>query len=496
MDGGDVRYAVNAGVSIAYQVFGSGPRDLVFVCGTMSHLELWWSDPLATQMLERLARFARVIVFDKPGTGLSDPVPAAPTVDQRTNDLVAVMDAASSERAVLLGFSEGGVPTITLAATQPERVEALVLASTWVAADWHPGRGLSVEPYDRVWAALDAATDDWGKGLLLQAMAPTWAANPVYRKVLGSIERACMSPGMARSVLQGTHGIDLLPAAQAVRVPTLVLHSPDEQFIRPEMGEELARVIDGATLRPLRGPDHLLWIHNSELLPEAIEEFLTGVRPHRDDDRVMTTVVFTDIVGSTRRLAELGDASWTRVLQAHDARMDQLLEIYGGESVNHTGDGRMARFARPARALRFASAMSAAAPALGLEIRIGVHTGECELVGADVRGLTVTIAARVAALAGAGEVLTTSTVRDLVIGSGLGFVARGEHELKGVPGTWQLLACVEDLPGPLVASGYDTDVRHPAGLAEPPTLGERAIVAGARRAPGALRRVLRVANRR
>lgn len=469
----DVRYAQNAGISIAYQVFGGGPRDLLFVCGTMSHLELWWSDPLASAMLERLGTFSRVIFFDKPGTGLSDPIPAAPTIDQRVADLVAVLDAAGSERAVILGYSEGGIPATVLAATQPHRVEALVLLDSVAAMDWTSDSDVRPEEYSRIWAILDKACARWGEGVLISAMAPTWSANPGYRAVLPAIEQACMSPGMARSVLQGYHGLDARDAAASVRLPTLVLHCEHDQLVPAALGRDLARRIDGAVFVSLAGPDHLVWIHNSEALPDAIEEFLTG-QPHgpRDDDRVLTTVVFTDIVDSTKQLAAVGDARWRALRDDHDRRMDHLLSRLGGESVQHTGDGRLVRFARPARAVRFAAAMVEQAGAVGLRIRVGIHAGECEVTtDGDLLGLAVHIAARVASTAEPSEVLVSSTVKDLVIGSGLSFTARGEHKLKGAPGSWMLHRYDGDRPGPLVASGYETDVRQPLSADELATAG-------------------------
>jgi class 3 adenylate cyclase/pimeloyl-ACP methyl ester carboxylesterase len=491
VDGGDVRYAQNAGVSIAYQVIGDGPEDLVFVCGTMSHLQLWWAEPLATLMLSRLAGFARVIMFDKPGTGLSDPVAGAPTIEQRASDVLAVMDAAQSAHAVLVGFSEGGIPSITLAATRPDRVRALVLLSAWVASEFDPELGLPREIFDRIWAALDTGCARWGEGTLLTAMAPSWAAHPVYSRLLPSIERACMSPGMARSILQAMHGYDVREAAAAVHVPTLVLHAP-ETLVDMQLGVDLARRIDGATFVELAGPDHLPWIHNAEAIPDEIETFLTGAAPRdRDDGRVMTTVVFTDIVNSTQLAAAGGDERWRSILAAHDERMDELLPRFDGVAIKHTGDGRMARFARPARALRFALAMTDSVTEFGLEIRVGVHTGECEITNADVRGLSVHIAARVAGLAGPGEVLTTSTVRELVIGSGIAFTDRGRHKLKGVPGEWNLVRCDGDRPASRHA--YDTDARSPteSGASDRPLrLRDRAVVFAAQRAPRLTRTAL------
>jgi len=458
----NVQYAQNAGINIAYQVFGSGPRDLVLVCGTMSYLDLFWSEPRTTDMLERLGRFSRVILFDKPGTGLSDPLPGAPTLEQRTDDITAVMDAAGSERAVIVGYSEGGLPAIMLASTRPHRVEALVLLETLPAMDWADDIAEVTEAdYERMWAVMDEACERWGQGGFLSALAPTWAGDPFYGPLLGPVERTCMSPGMARSVLQGYHGMDVREAAAAVRVPTLVLHAP-ETFVIQELGRDLHRRIEGSTYVELVGPDHLVWVHNAERFPQAVEEFLTGhVSGPNDDDRILTTVVFTDIVDSTQRLAALGDAGWRRVLGEHDRRMDQLLADYGGVGVKHTGDGRFSHFARPARAVRFAMEMTQAARSTGLEIRAGIHTGECETVGHDLFGMTVNVGARLASLASPGEVLVSSTVKDLVLGSGLGFVPRGQHELKGVPGSWLLHACERDRPGPLLIHGYETDVREP-----------------------------------
>jgi pimeloyl-ACP methyl ester carboxylesterase len=492
----DVRYAQNAGVSIAYQVFGDGPRDLVFVCGTMSHLELWWGDPGATTMLERLGRFSRVVLFDKPGTGLSDPVPAVPTVDQRTADVVAVMDTVGSEQAVIVGYSEGGFPAMTLAATQPNRVEALVLLSTTACTFWTDDIGVPPERIDVLWDVLERAWSDWGAGILMSGFAPSWVRHPAYRHMLGSIERTCMSPGMARSVLEGMRGVDMREVAAAIRVPTLVLHPP-ESFLPQALGRDLARRIQGARFVALQGADHLPWIHNAEAMPDAVEEFITGQRgAPRDDDRLLTTIVFTDIVDSTGQVAAAGDARWRTVLAEHDRRMDELLQRFEGRGLKHTGDGRLADFTRPARAVRFGVAMRDAARAAGLEIRVGIHTGECEEVNRDLVGLAVHIGARIAATARPSEVLVSSTVKDLVIGSGLAFSPRGEHELKGAPGRWALFSCDGDRPGPLVSSGYETDVRQerPPNDVTPTPLRDRVFLATAR-APRVARRLLQASNR-
>ena len=458
-----MRYASNGGVSIAYQVLGDGPRDLLFVCGTMSHLELWWSDPQATAMLERLASFSRLIIFDKPGTGLSDPIPAAPTLDQRTADLVSVLDAVGSERATLIGYSEGGLPAIVLAATQPERVDALVLLDAAVAMEWHPDLDVPASLYERVWAIFDEACDRWGEGVLTSAMSPTMRDDPRRRDLLPVIERTCMSPGMARSVLQGYRGLDARGAAATVHVPTLVLHCADDELVPAAVGRDAARRIPGATYVELAGADHFVWLHNSEAVPAAIERFLTGRSSIvRDDDRILTTICFTDIVDSTATLAAMGDARWRAILADHDRRMDELLGQLNGKAVKHTGDGRLVHFERPARAVRFAAAMAEEAKASGIELRAGIHTGECEVVGDDLIGVAVNVAARICSAAAPGQVLVSSTVRDLVVGSGLRLVPVGAHDLKGLADRWELHRYDCDDPGPLTHRGYETDVRNPA----------------------------------
>lgn len=461
MDVPKVRYAQNAGVNIAYQIVGEGPRDLLFVCGTMSHIDLWWSYAQARSMIETLAAIGRLIIFDKPGTGLSDPIPAAPTIDQRAADLLAVLDAAGSQSAVIIGYSEGALPSVVLAATQPQRVEALVLLDAPLTFEWTDDLPVPKERYDAIWRMFDDACEHWGDGILAAAMAPSWATDTARREVLGAVERTCMSPGMARSILQGYRGLDVRPLTPAVHVPTLVLHCSGSGGLVPtELGLDSASRIVGAVLRWLRGSDHLVWIQNATLVPKLIEEFLTGrAAAPRDDDRVLTTVVFTDIVDSTARLEGIGDAEWRRLLADHDRRMDGLLVRYGGEAVKHTGDGRLVHFPRPARAVRFSAEMVEEARRCGLAIRAGIHTGECESVNGDLLGLAVNIASRMTDLAGAGEVVVSSTVKDLVIGSGLSFDDIGDHELKGLSGSWRVHRFIADNPGPLVFAGYETDVR-------------------------------------
>ena len=457
-----VRYADNAGLSIAYQVVGDGPRDLLLVCGTTSHLDGWWAFHRSRTMVERLASFSRLILFDKPGTGLSDPVPAAPTIDQRTADLVAVLDAVGSERATLIGYSEGGIPSVVLAATRPERVESLVLLDAPLVMDWNGSLPIPEERLEHCWRVFEDACAAWGEGILGAALNPVLASDPAMIEVLGALERACMSPAMARSVLMGYHGIDVTEIARGVHVPTLVLHlDSDDAFVPREQGPFSAELIEGAVFETLRGSDHFVWLDNADLVPELIEEFVTGhAASPRDDDRILATVVFTDIVESTARLVAGGDAAWRSLLADHDERLDVLLERYGGEEVKHTGDGRLVSFSRPARAVRFAAEMVQEARRCGLQIRAGVHTGECERVGDDLIGFAVNAAARITSVAGPGEVVVSTTVKELVVGSGLSFDAIGARELKGLSEPWLLYRYEVDRPGPLVADGYDTDVRN------------------------------------
>jgi len=299
---------------------------------------------------------------------------------------------------------------------------------------------------------------------------------------------------MARSVLQGIHGVDLRDVAAAIRVPTLVLHAP-EQFVPQGLGRDLARRIDGARFVELDGPDHLPWTHSCERLPAEVERFVTGEhRGRSDSDRVLTTIVFTDIVESTRQLSQVGDARWRTILAEHDRRMDELLDRFEGTAVKHTGDGRLAHFSRPARAVRFAASMVDSARAVGLEIRVGIHVGECELVDGDLFGMAVNICARLASLGGAGEILTSSTVKDLVIGSSISLAPQGEHELKGAPGRWAVYRYEGDRPGAVVGEGYDVDERNRAPEAMVPQTRrrDRALLNVARSAPGAARRALRL----
>jgi class 3 adenylate cyclase len=433
------RYAKSGDGHIAYQVVGEGPFDLVLVPGFVSNVEHYWEMPGVPEIMERLAGFSRLILWDKRGTGLSDPVSQVPTLEERMDDLRAVMDAAGSERAALYGISEGGPMAILFAATYPERVRSLVLYGTtprFSQGDDFP-HGWSPE---RVEGMLDEIERDWGEGALLEDFAPSYAQDEQMREVWGRYERAGASPSMGRAVLEALAEIDVRPLLDSVHVPTLVLHRTGDRIAAVEGARLIAETIPGARIVEFEEPDHLPMVGDVDALLDEIGEFLTGVRPARPTDRVLATVLFTDIVGSTQRAAELGDRNWRGVLERHDALVRRELHRHQGREVKTVGDGFLATFDGPARAIQCALAAEQGVRDLGIRIRAGLHTGECERMGEDVAGMAVNIGARVAALAGPGDVLVSSTVKDLVVGSGIEFSERGEQVLKGVPGAWRLFA--------------------------------------------------------
>jgi pimeloyl-ACP methyl ester carboxylesterase len=436
----ETRYAPSGGVHIAYQVFGSGELDLILVNGFTSHVELIWEYPPAARMLEGLASFARVITFDRRGSGLSDPVAEAPTLEERMDDVRAVMDAAGSERAALLGISEGVSMSLLFAATYPDRARALVCyggTARSTAADDYPW-ALPAEAL--VESAIELVAPHWGQGAILEIAAPSHADDPEARAFFGRMERASMSPGMLPLLVQMFLDIDVRNVVPSVHVPTLVLHRRHDHLVNVRNGRWLAEHLPNARLVELEGTDHLPWYEHPETLLGEIQEFLTGTAYAPEPDRVLATLLFTDIVDSTKTASELGDQRWRELLQRHQEVTRDALRRFKGDEVKSTGDGFLARFDGPARAITCARAILDASEELGIRVRAGAHTGECELIGDDVGGIAVHIAARVSALAGPGEVLVSRTVRDLVAGSGIQFVDRGTHTLKGVPDSWQLLA--------------------------------------------------------
>jgi class 3 adenylate cyclase len=432
------RYARAGDVSIAYQVVGSGPVDVVFAPGFISHVELTWEDPLWTPHYERLASFSRLVLFDKRGTGLSDPVPGPATLDERTDDLLAVMDAAESERAAIFGISEGGSMAALFAATFPQRTSSLVLYGAWPRMLRAPDFPFGIEPKEL--AKLVALADRWGEGVALSSFAPSLASDPRARESWARLQRAAASPGMVRDLFRLYPDLDIRDILPAIRAETLVLHRAGDRVVPVGCGRYLAEHIPGARYVELQGDDHLWIAGDTDALLDEVEEFVTGSRHSPEPDRILATILFTDIVGSTEQAAVTGDQRWAAVLAAHHAAVRRQLERFRGREIDTAGDGFFVAFDGPARGIRCAVAIRDAVRSLGLEIRAGLHTGECEKVGDKLTGIAVNVGARVVGLAGSGEVLVSSTVVDLVAGSGLVFEDRGEHELKGVPGPRRLFA--------------------------------------------------------
>ena len=432
------RYAKSGDVSIAYQVFGEGPVDLVFVPGFVSNVDFYWEVPALQHLMERLGSFARVVIWDKRGTGLSDPVKEVPTLDERVDDMKAVMEAVGLERAAFLGVSEGGPMSLLFAASHPERTAALVLygSSPRFAAspDWEWGW---TEP--EITEILDEIERGWGDGAVIKYFGPSQIDNEAVLHAWGRYQRAGASPAMARAVLEAVAEIDCRDILSAISVPTLILHPTEDLVASVQAGRYMAQHIPGAQLVELPG-EHLLIMLEPDLIVDEIEQFLTGVRHESPSNRILATVMFTDIVGSTVRAAELGDHRWRDLLATHDAAVRQELKRFDGREVKTTGDGFLATFAAPSRAIACACAVRDSVHQFGIDVRVGLHTGECEIMGDDIGGLAVHTGARVAAHAGPGEVLVSSTVKDLVAGARIGFADRGAHELKGVPGEWRLFA--------------------------------------------------------
>jgi class 3 adenylate cyclase len=437
----ETRYARSKDGDVAYQVVGEAPLDLVFIPSWLSNVEAMWEEPSLARFLHRLGTFSRLLCFDKRGSGVSDPVTpgAVPTLEQWMQDVRVVMDAAGSGRAVILGCAEGGPMAMLFAATHPDRTAALILFDTAarMLRDVDYPWGL---PPDRVPRVLARLRDDWGTGNVADVLAPSMAGDARFRRWLGRYERLAIPPQAHIPMYASHFEWDLRPALPSIRVPTLVLHRTGNRYIRVGNGRYLAEHIPGAQYVELPGDDHLFFVGDTEAVLAEIETFVTGVRPTPELDRVLATVLFTDIVGSTERAAASGDRAWHALLDTHDAIVRRELERHRGREVKTTGDGFLATFDGPARAILCARDIRDGLRPLGLEIRAGLHTGECELLSDDVRGVAVHIAARVAASAAPGEVIVSGTVKDLVAGSGIRFVDRGAHALQGVPGAWRLFA--------------------------------------------------------
>jgi pimeloyl-ACP methyl ester carboxylesterase/class 3 adenylate cyclase len=442
----ETRYAKTSDdVHIAYQVVGGGSIDIVFVMGWTTHIEGMWQEPRLATFLTRLASMGRLILFDRRGLGLSDRVAGdvLPTLETRMDDVRAVMDAVGSERAAVIGVSEGGPLSMLFAATYPERTSSLILFGTMARFAWAPDFPWGQTPetlrdeldrYDRLWGTPELAAQE-----LHGWASPSSADDPELVAWLAHYTRSAASPGAAIALSRMNHEIDVRHVLGVIHVPTLVLARTGDRDFPIEATRQLADGIHGAQLVEFPGDDHFFWIGDADALLSQIERFLRGVRDDEAElDRVLATVLFTDIVGSTERAAAIGDRRWGEALETHHGRIRALLSRFRGTEIDTAGDGFLATFDGPIRAARCALAATEAVKDAGVEIRAGLHTGEVELAGGSIRGLAVHIGARVAALAGASEVLASSTVKDLVAGSTLRFDDAGEHELKGVPGTWHL----------------------------------------------------------
>jgi class 3 adenylate cyclase/pimeloyl-ACP methyl ester carboxylesterase len=494
---GETSYAPCGELSLAYQVFGEGPVELVFVGPMVSHVELFWTLPEYKAFFEQLATFCRVLVFDKAGVGLSDPIPKVRLLEERAAEIEAVMDAAGFGNPVLFGMSEGGPQAIMFAAERPERTRALILygsfafvpgGSSWDDLDGDPAElraryfpefgekyTLSTTQIGRLQEMTRGARSAWGSG----ATVKCWFPSVRSMRQLGMVERMAASPGMLRATLESSLRIDVRPILPTLIAPTLVIHAR-EDLMPVQCGRYLADHIPGARYLEVDGTEHAPWFTEPDRILTGIEEFLTGSHAAPSQShRALRTVLFTDIVASTQKAAATGDERWRAVLQNFDEITTEITDRFGGEVVKSTGDGHLITFDGPTQAIRCAEALRAAAERLAVEIRAGIHTGECELLGTDIGGIAVHIAARIVGQAAAGEIVVSRTVRDLVVGSGTSFEDRGTVELRGVPGSWQLL--VVDHNGPRAGSAE-------AELASMATPGPRTAMRSADRAVGVMAR--------
>jgi class 3 adenylate cyclase len=433
-------YTRSGDLHIAYQVIGEGPIDLVYVPSWISQVEHYWDEPIVAGYFNRLASFSRLIMFDRRGSGLSDPVPNAPTLEEQMDDVVAVMDAAGSEQAAVFALLEGGAMAALFAATHPERTSALVLYEAQPRMSWAEDYDWAMRREDREAYLRDGGLG-WGDGSRILALSPKSANNPRLKRWYARLERLAASPGTAAALMRMNADVDVRAVLPSIQVPTLVLHRPADRFIDVRHSRYLAEHIKGAKFVELPGDETLPFGADAESELDEIEEFLTGARHVSDAERILATVMFSDIVDSTARAAEMGDRRWRDLLQSIEGAVGRELTRFRGRAVKTMGDGFLATFDGPARGIRCATAIrDAALGQFGLQVRSGLHTGEIELIGDDVGGIAVHIGARVGSSAGPGEVLVSGTVKDLVVGSGIPFEDRGERELKGVPGTWRLWA--------------------------------------------------------
>lgn len=427
------QYAKNGDIHVAYQVFGEGEVDLIFVPGFISHIENSWDEPGLAEWLRRLGSFSRVIMFDKQGTGLSDRGTELPGMDERMDDVRAVMDAQGVERAAIFGISEGGSLATLFAATHPNRSRALVLYGAFARfMSWFPTK-------EALNALIRYVENDWGSGQSLPMFAPSRKGDLAFQQWWGRFERMGASPGAVKTLMRMNSQIDTSDILHSVNVPTLVIHRKDDIAVDVEAGRFLADQIPNAKYVELSGIDHVPWVgENRNQILDEIAKFLTGEWRPVEADRILATILFTDIVDSTRNAAELGDQHWRDLLDSHNNIMNKNIARFRGRTIKSTGDGFLATFDGPARAIRCASVVKEEMKQIGIEIRAGLHTGEIELIGNDIGGIAVHIASRVLAQARDNKIWVSRTVKDLVVGSGFEFNDRGIFKLKGVPGEWNL----------------------------------------------------------
>jgi pimeloyl-ACP methyl ester carboxylesterase/DNA-binding winged helix-turn-helix (wHTH) protein/class 3 adenylate cyclase len=437
----ETHYAQSGDVNIAYQVIGDGPLDLVFVMGWVSHLEYFWEEPSFARFLTRLASFSRLILFDKRGTGLSDRVPIKelPTLEQRMDDVRVVMEAVGSKSAALCGVSEGGPMCSLFAATYPEKTNALVMIGTYAKRIWAPEYPWAPTQAERL-EFYEEMQRHWGGPVGLEERAPSVANDPHFREWWATYLRMGASPGAALALTKMNADIDVRHVLESIRVPTLVIHRANDQCLKVEEGRYVASRIPGAKYLELPGVDHLPFVGDQDAILDEIEEFLTGVRHASDYDRVLATVVFTRLTDAARQASRFGDEHWRSLLERYTSHVRRELELFRGREVEMVEGNLLATFDGPARAIRAASAMSDAAARLGISVRAGLHTGECDCMDDKVGGIAVRIGAHVVEHAAPGEVLVSHTVKDLVAGAGIGFTERGAHILEDVPGEWRLFA--------------------------------------------------------
>ncbi len=440
----ETRYATAGDLSIAYQVVGDGPIDLLYAQGWLTNIEYAWESPHYADFLTKLGRFSRLIFFDKRGTGLSERDVGFPTLEQRMEDIVAVLDAVGSERASLFGVSEGGNMSALFAATYPERTHALVLSGTSARGSWAPGYPWRRDA-EETEQHIATMRQNWGKSFDLDEAAPSMVNDEAARAWWGAYIRNAASPKTAELITRLNAQIDIRDILPTISSPTLVINRENDAWGEIDEARYIAGLIPNAILKTVPGADHLPWYGDQDRLIGEIKEFLTGQRSVSPSERVLLTVLMTDIVGSTKQAATLGDSRWRRVLDQHDETVRRLVSTFGGQTINTTGDGFITAFTGPTRAIQCAEAIGVDLARLGVQVRAGVHTGECERRGSDLGGLAVHIAARILDHAPPGQVLVSGTVKDLTVGASLEMTSAGTQDLKGIPGHWPLYVAASRL---------------------------------------------------